>query len=132
MSVSSGKCINRHLHNGCMLTCMPRVRVSTVQRMSVVDTPVHLNSVQPCPFHCVGRRNSLLPAMCVEENVHLSLPSRYHLKDAIVGKIYFLLVRIKIQYMELTIVRREVTGTGNAATFHACGVSRTGADGCCL
>jgi len=37
---------------------------------------------------------------------------RYHLKDVIVGKIYFLLVRIKIRYMELAIVRREVTGAG--------------------
>jgi hypothetical protein len=39
---------------------------------------------------------------------------RYHLKDVIVGKIYFLLVRIKIRYMELAIVRRETTGAGNA------------------
>ena len=28
------------------------------------------------------------------------------------GKIYFLLVRIKIRYMELAIVRREITGAG--------------------
>lgn len=38
---------------------------------------------------------------------------RYHLKDVIVGKIYFLLVRIKIRYMELAIVRRETTGAGD-------------------
>ena len=36
---------------------------------------------------------------------------RYHLKDVIVGKIYFLLVRIKIKHMELSIIRRETTGT---------------------
>ena len=30
----------------------------------------------------------------------------------IVGKIYFLLVRIKIKHMELSIVRRETTGSG--------------------
>ena len=36
--------------------------------------------------------------------------SRYHLKDVIVGKIYFLLVRIKIKHMELSIIRRETTG----------------------
>ena len=35
---------------------------------------------------------------------------RYHLKDVIVGKIYFLLVRIKIKHMELSIIRRETTG----------------------
>jgi hypothetical protein len=34
------------------------------------------------------------------------------MKDVIVGKIYFLLVRIKIKHMELSIIRRETTGTG--------------------
>jgi len=38
------------------------------------------------------------------------LVRRYHLKDVIVGKIYFLLVRIKIKHMELSIIRRETTG----------------------
>ena len=37
--------------------------------------------------------------------------TRYHLKDVIVGKIYFLLVRIKIKHMELSIIRRETTGS---------------------
>lgn len=37
--------------------------------------------------------------------------ARYHLKDVIVGKIYFLLVRIKIKHMELSIIRRETTGS---------------------
>jgi hypothetical protein len=39
-----------------------------------------------------------------------SQSTRYHLKDVIVGKIYFLLVRIKIKHMELSIIRRETTG----------------------
>ncbi|KAG5518479.1 hypothetical protein PMAC_002874 [Pneumocystis sp. 'macacae'] len=39
------------------------------------------------------------------------LKKRYHLKDVIVGKIHFLLVRLKIKYMELSIVRRETTGS---------------------
>ena len=38
------------------------------------------------------------------------LTNRYHLKDVIVGKIYFLLVRLKIKHMELSIIRRETTG----------------------
>lgn len=38
--------------------------------------------------------------------------SRYHLKDVIVGKIYFLLVRIKIRHMEIAIIKRETTGSG--------------------
>jgi len=39
--------------------------------------------------------------------------SRYHLNDVIIGKIYFLLVRIKIKNMELEIRRRESTGSGS-------------------
>ncbi len=44
-------------------------------------------------------------------SIKLDAWRRYHLKDAIVGKIYFLLVRVKIKHMELSIIRRETTGT---------------------
>lgn len=46
--------------------------------------------------------------------MYFSNPSvfRYHLKDVIVGKIYFLLVRIKIKYMEIAILKRESVGNG--------------------
>jgi vacuolar protein sorting-associated protein 26 len=37
---------------------------------------------------------------------------RYHLRDVVTGKIYFLLVRIRIKHMELAILRRESAGTG--------------------
>lgn len=42
---------------------------------------------------------------------------RYHLKDVIVGKIYFLLVRIKIKHMEIAIIKRETTGSGPVNLF---------------
>lgn len=45
-------------------------------------------------------------------NTYASCLLRYHLKDVIVGKIYFLLVRIKIRHMEIAIIRRETTGSG--------------------
>lgn len=32
------------------------------------------------------------------------------MRDAIIGKIYFLLVRIKVKYMELAIIKREIIG----------------------
>lgn len=34
------------------------------------------------------------------------------MKDVIVGKIYFILVRIKIKHMEIAIIKRETTGSG--------------------
>jgi vacuolar protein sorting-associated protein 26 len=43
----------------------------------------------------------------------LIISIRYHLKDVIVGKIYFLLVRIKIRNMEISIVKRESAGAGS-------------------
>ena len=49
--------------------------------------------------------------------ITLILFFRYHLKDVIVGKIYFLLVRIKIRHMEVAIIKRETTGAG-PNTFH--------------
>lgn len=39
----------------------------------------------------------------------------HHLQDVIMGKIHFLLVRIKIKHMELAVLRRETSGEGVAA-----------------
>lgn len=38
------------------------------------------------------------------------LKSRYLLKDVIVGKIYFLLARLKIKHMEISLIKRETVG----------------------
>eukprot|EP00123_Amoebidium_parasiticum_P017918 comp24030_c1_seq1/m.43008 comp24030_c1_seq1/g.43008 ORF comp24030_c1_seq1/g.43008 comp24030_c1_seq1/m.43008 type:complete len:290 (-) comp24030_c1_seq1:101-970(-) len=51
----------------------------------------------------------------VEDALHIEFEyqrSKYHLKDVIVGKIFFLLVRIKIKHMELCIIRKESVGSG--------------------
>jgi vacuolar protein sorting-associated protein 26 len=36
--------------------------------------------------------------------------SKYHLHDVVLGKIFFLLVKIKIKHMEISLLRRESTG----------------------
>lgn len=51
----------------------------------------------------------------IEDCLHIEFEydkKRYHLNDVIMGKIYFLLVRIKIKHMELAIIRRETAGSG--------------------
>ncbi|KAL4106864.1 hypothetical protein PRIC1_004903 [Phytophthora ramorum] len=51
----------------------------------------------------------------IEDCLHIEFEydkSRYHLKDVVIGKIFFLLVRIKIKHMELAILRRESVGAG--------------------
>ncbi|CAO1628091.1 unnamed protein product [Parajaminaea phylloscopi] len=57
--------------------------------------------------------NAIKMEVGIEDCLHIEFEynkSKYHLKDVIVGKIYFLLVRIKIKHMELSIIRRETTG----------------------
>ena len=55
----------------------------------------------------------------IEDCLHIEFEydkQRYNLKDVIVGKVYFLLVRIKIKLMEVCIVKRETIGAGQSAT----------------
>lgn len=59
--------------------------------------------------------NSIKMEVGIEDCLHIEFEykkSKYHLKDVLVGKIYFLLVRIKLKHMELEIRRRETTGAG--------------------
>jgi vacuolar protein sorting-associated protein 26 len=59
--------------------------------------------------------NSIKMEVGIEDCLHIEFEynkSKYHLKDAVLGKIFFLLVRIKIKHMEVAIMKRESTGTG--------------------
>lgn len=87
------------------------VRVTLSRRMADVtkerDTWVHSYRMPP------DSNNSIKMEVGIEDCLHIEFEynkSKYHLKDVIVGKIYFLLVRIKIKHMELSIIRRETTG----------------------
>jgi vacuolar protein sorting-associated protein 26 len=54
----------------------------------------------------------------IEECLHIEFEYEkraYHLQDIIIGKIHFLLVRIRIKHMELAVIRRETSGEGVAA-----------------
>eukprot|EP00741_Cyanophora_paradoxa_P012024 tig00020589_g11619.t1 len=51
----------------------------------------------------------------IEDCLHIEFEynkSKYHLKDVVIGKIFFMLVRIKIKHMEVEIKKRESTGSG--------------------
>lgn len=50
----------------------------------------------------------------IEDCLHIEFEfarSKFSLKDVIVGRIYFLLVRLKIKHMELSLIRREICGS---------------------
>ena len=59
--------------------------------------------------------NSIKMEVGIEDCLHIEFEynkSKYHLKDAVLGKIFFLLVRIKIKNMEVAIIRRESPAAG--------------------
>jgi vacuolar protein sorting-associated protein 26 len=63
--------------------------------------------------------NSIKMEVGIEDCLHIEFEydkQKYHMKDCVLGKIYFLLVRIKIKHMELSIVRRETISGANGST----------------
>jgi vacuolar protein sorting-associated protein 26 len=89
------------------------LRVTIVRRLSDIvkelDLAVHTLSSYP------DINSSIKMEVGIEDCLHIEFEynkSKYSLRDVIVGKIYFLLVRIKIKHMELAIIKRESTGTG--------------------
>lgn len=83
-------------------------RISDIIRE--VDISVHTLSSYP------EMNSPIKMEVGIEDCLHIEFEynkSKYHLKDVIVGKIYFLLVRIKIKHMEIAIIKRETTGAGS-------------------
>eukprot|EP00051_Salpingoeca_urceolata_P031911 m.13535 g.13535 ORF g.13535 m.13535 type:complete len:315 (+) comp4580_c0_seq1:154-1098(+) len=94
------------------------IRVTITRRISDVvkelDIAVHTLASYP------EMNNSIKMEVGIEDCLHIEFEynkSKYHLKDVIAGKIFFLLVRIKIKHMELAIIKRETTGSG-ANMYH--------------
>ncbi|KAL0277793.1 UNVERIFIED_CONTAM: hypothetical protein PYX00_004955 [Menopon gallinae] len=88
------------------------LRVTVVRRLSDIvkelELVVHTLSSYP------EMNNALKMEVGIEDCLHIEFEynkAKYHLKDVIVGKIYFLLVRIKIKHMEIAIIKKETTGS---------------------
>lgn len=68
---------------------------------------------------CFGKEpeanSSIKMEVGIEDCLHIEFEynkSKYHMKDVIIGKIYFLLVRLKIKNMNISLIKRETTGSG--------------------
>ncbi|ODM92194.1 Vacuolar protein sorting-associated protein 26B-A [Orchesella cincta] len=93
------------------------LRATVVRRLSTdivkeKEFVVHTLSSYP-PHETIN--SSIKMEVGIEDSLHIEFEynkSKYHLRDVIVGKIYFLLVRVKIRHMELGIIKRETTGAG--------------------
>eukprot|EP00096_Caligus_rogercresseyi_P002159 TRINITY_DN1411_c0_g1_i1.p1 TRINITY_DN1411_c0_g1~~TRINITY_DN1411_c0_g1_i1.p1 ORF type:complete len:528 (+),score=177.82 TRINITY_DN1411_c0_g1_i1:352-1935(+) len=94
------------------------LRVSIVRRLT--DITKEMNILVHTLAHFPEANNPIKMEVGIEDCLHIEFEynkSKYHLKDVIVGKIYFLLVRIKIKYMEIAIIKKESTGSG-PSTFN--------------
>lgn len=100
-------------------------RVRYVIRTTVIRKNFSSNIVKEQEFAVLNTTNevddssSIKMEVGIEECLHIEFEynkNKYHLKDCIVGKVSFLLVRIRIKYMEIAIIRRETIGAGANAT----------------
>lgn len=98
-------------YNGINVKLRYFVRVTVSRRMADVirEKDIYVYSYRIPP----ETNSSIKMDVGIEDCLHIEFEyskSKYHLKDVIVGRIYFLLVRLKIKHMELSIIRRETTG----------------------
>lgn len=98
-------------YNGVNVKLRYFLRLVIIKRFSNIvkeeDVFVHALSAYP------EANASIKMEVGIEDCLHIEFEynkSKYHLRDAIIGKIYFLLVRIKVKYMELAIIKREIIG----------------------
>lgn len=89
------------------------LRVTMVKRLSdlVKEQDICVHTLAQYP----DLNSSIKMEVGIEDCLHIEFEynkSKYHLKDVIVGKIYFLLVRIKIKHMEIQVIKREIAGSG--------------------
>jgi len=72
----------------------------------VTEVPFCVQNVSPVPT--VNPKISM--EVGIEDCLHIEFEyqkSKFHLKDVLVGRIFFLLVRVKIKHMEVIIVKKE-------------------------
>ncbi|XP_014092974.1 vacuolar protein sorting-associated protein 26 [Bactrocera oleae] len=89
------------------------LRATIVRRISDITREVDIAVHTLCSYPELN--SPIKMEVGIEDCLHIEFEynkSKYHLKDTIIGKIYFLLVRIKIKHMEIAIIKRESTGTG--------------------
>lgn len=90
------------------------LRITIVRRISDIVKEFDIAVHTLCSYPEIN--SPIKMEVGIEDCLHIEFEynkSKYHLKDVIVGKIYFLLVRINIKNMEVGIIKRETTMSGN-------------------
>ncbi|KRX10813.1 hypothetical protein PPERSA_00983 [Pseudocohnilembus persalinus] len=100
-----------------------------VKTQKVQDVAVYLPTPQ-----IAETQNQIKLEVGIEDCLHIEFEyakNKFHLKDVITGKVSFMLVRIRIKYMEIHIIKRELQGSGqNQITDNETLVKHEVMDGC--
>lgn len=89
----------------------------TIQKR-IADITKEFELIVHSTMRCSETSDSIQMEVGIEDSLHIEFEynkSKYHLQDVIIGKIYFLLVRVKIKNMEIQILKRETIGAGPTA-----------------
>jgi len=101
-------------YDGINVRCRYFLRISIARQYS--SNIVHEETFRVFNYTEEPDTNSAIKMeVGIEDCLHIEFEynkNKYHLKDVVLGKIFFLLVRIKIKNMELAIIKRESCGTG--------------------
>ncbi|GEQ70037.1 hypothetical protein JCM33374_g3713 [Metschnikowia sp. JCM 33374] len=76
--------------------------------------PQEVSAAKKGHSHLATRGSSVKMDVGIEHCLHIEFEyskSRFSLKEVIVGRIHFLLVRLKIKHMEISLIRRESVGS---------------------
>ena len=99
-------------YTGINLSLRYFLRVTISRRLSPVT---HEKDIWVHTYAAVPEGQAPKMEVGIEECLHIEFEfgkDVYHLKDVVIGRIYFLMVRVKIVRMELSVLRREVSGSG--------------------
>lgn len=91
------------------------VRVQITRSFSSSNVTVYKDFAVQNISPAVEVNNTIKMEVGIEDCLHIEFEynkTKYDLNGIVIGKIYFLLVRIKIKHMEIVIIKRESTGSG--------------------
>ncbi|CAH8448768.1 unnamed protein product [Schistosoma turkestanicum] len=99
--------------------CGTNVRLRYFLRVTIhkriADVTKEFELIVHSTMRCSESSDNIQMEVGIEDSLHIEFEynkSEYHLQDVIIGKIYFLLVRVKIKNMEIQILKRETIGAG--------------------
>jgi vacuolar protein sorting-associated protein 26 len=114
--------LNHFLSSHTHLLLFFRFRLRYFLRVTIVRSTFSANLIKEKEFFVQNvepepeLNSSIKMEVGIEDCLHIEFEyakTKLHLKDVILGKIYFVLVRIRVKHMELALIKRESTGSGS-------------------